>query len=50
MNELHKYPAGKSAGVVKKIIFRYPDVPQTDGLWNILTRQTKRDTYNKSSS
>jgi hypothetical protein len=50
MYELRKYRTGKSAGVVEKIIFRYPDVPQTDGSRNFLTWQTKRDTYNKSSS
>ena len=38
-----------NADVVKKFIFRYLNVPLTDGLRNIFMNITNKDTPNKSS-
>jgi len=36
-----------NADVVKKFIFRYPDLPLTDGSRNILVNLTNKDIPNK---
>jgi hypothetical protein len=36
-----------NADVVKKFIFRYLDLPLTDGSWNILVNITNKDILNK---
>ena len=38
-----------NADVVKKFIFRYLNVPLTNGLWNIFMNITDKDIPNKSS-
>jgi hypothetical protein len=36
-----------NADVVKKFIFRYLDLPLTNGAWNILVNITNKDILNK---